>query len=40
MKATMTRFINGINHDITHIIELYHYVELEEMMHMAMKVEK
>jgi hypothetical protein len=24
MKVTMTRFMNGLNHDIAHIIELYH----------------
>jgi len=39
-KATMARFINGINHDIAHIMELHHYVELEEMVHMAVKMKK
>jgi hypothetical protein len=28
----MARFIYGINHCIAHIVELYHYIELEEMM--------
>jgi hypothetical protein len=36
----MARFMNGLNHDISNIMELYHYVKLEEMVHMAMKVEK
>ena len=39
-EAIMARFTNDINHDITHIVELYHHVELEEMMYMAMKMEK
>jgi hypothetical protein len=40
MEATMTRFINGLNYDITHIVESHNYMELEEMMHMAVKVDK
>jgi hypothetical protein len=36
----MARFMNGLNHDITHIIKLHHYMELEEMIHMVVKVEK
>jgi hypothetical protein len=36
----MTRFMNDLNHDITHIVELHHYVELEEMMHMVVKMKK
>jgi hypothetical protein len=39
-EAIMTRFINGINHDIVHIMELHHYVELEEIVHMAVKMKK
>jgi len=39
-KATMAGFINGINHDIAHIMELHHYVELEEMVYMAVKMKK
>jgi hypothetical protein len=34
------RFMNGFNHDFTQIVELYHYVELKEMMHMTMNVKK
>jgi len=36
----MTRFMNDFNHDITHIVELHHYMELEEMMHMVVKMKK
>ena len=30
-EATMTRFFNGMNRDIVNIIELQHYMELEDM---------
>ena len=36
----MARFLNGLNRDIANIVELQHYVELEDMVHMAMKVER
>ena len=39
-EATMARFLNGLNWDIANVEELQHYVELEDMMHMAIKVEQ
>ncbi|XP_057986077.1 uncharacterized protein LOC131170622, partial [Hevea brasiliensis] len=39
-EATMARFLNWLNKEIAHIVELHHYVELEDMVHMAMKVER
>ena len=30
----------GLNREITNVVELQHYVELEDMIHMAMKVER
>ena len=39
-EATMARFLSGLNKDITNVIELRHYVEIEDMVHMAMKVER
>jgi hypothetical protein len=39
-EATMTRFLSGLNRDIANVIELQHYVEIEDMVHMAMKVER
>ena len=39
-EATMTSFMNGFNCDITHIMELHHYVESEEMVYVVVKVEK
>ncbi|KAJ9687533.1 hypothetical protein PVL29_016138 [Vitis rotundifolia] len=39
-EATMARFLNGLNRDIANVVELQHYVELEDMMHMAIKVER
>ena len=38
-EATMAKFLNGLNRDIANVVELQHYVELEDMVHMAMKVE-
>uniref|UniRef100_A0A2N9ERQ8 Reverse transcriptase domain-containing protein n=1 Tax=Fagus sylvatica TaxID=28930 RepID=A0A2N9ERQ8_FAGSY len=37
-EATMARFLSGLNRDIANVIELQHYVEIEDMVHMAMKV--
>ena len=39
-EATMVRFLNGLNREIANVVELQHYVELEVMVHMAMKVKK
>lgn len=36
----MARFLNGLNKEITNVVELQHYVELEDMLHVAMKVER
>ncbi|RVW45606.1 hypothetical protein CK203_091543 [Vitis vinifera] len=33
----MARFLNGLNWDIVNVVELQHYVELEDMVHMAIK---
>ncbi|GKV02531.1 hypothetical protein SLEP1_g14964 [Rubroshorea leprosula] len=38
-EATMARFLHGLNRDIANVVELQYYVELEDMVHMAMKVE-
>ena len=39
-EATMARFLNGLNRDIANVVELQHYVELEDMVHMTIKVER
>ena len=39
-EATMERFLNGLNRDIANVVDLQHYMELEDMVHMAMKVER
>ena len=38
-EATMARYLAGLNREIANIVELQHYMELEDMIHMAMKVE-
>ena len=38
-EATMVRFLVGLNQEIANFVELQHYVELEDMVHMAIKIE-
>ena len=39
-EATMARFLLSLNHEISNLVELHHYVDLEDMVHMVIKVEK
>ena len=39
-EATMDRFLKGLNREIANVVELQHYVELEDMVCMATKVER
>jgi len=39
-EATLARFLNGLNRKIVNMVELEHYVELEDMVHTAMKMER
>jgi hypothetical protein len=39
-EASMARFLNGLNRDIANVVELQHCMELEDMIHMATKVER
>ena len=36
-EATMARFLTGLNREIQNVVELQHYVELKNMVHMAIK---
>jgi len=38
-EVTMSRFLNGLNKDIANVVELQSYVDLEELVHLAIKVE-
>jgi hypothetical protein len=38
-EVTMSRFLNGLNRDITNVVKLQSYIELEELVHLAIKVE-
>lgn len=38
-EATMARFLAGLNWEIWDSVELQHYIELEDMVHMAIKIE-
>ena len=35
----MVRFLAGLNFEIRRVVELQHYVELDDMVHMAIKIE-
>ncbi|KAJ9536634.1 hypothetical protein OSB04_un000183, partial [Centaurea solstitialis] len=39
-EATMARFLSGLNRDIANVVELQYCMELEDMVHTAMKVER
>ena len=39
-EAIITRFMNGLNHNIAHIMDLHNYIEFKEMVYMVVKVEK
>ena len=39
-EATMARFIGGLNKEIANVVELHHYVEIEELLYKAIKVER
>ncbi|KAL4387991.1 hypothetical protein GQ457_09G017780 [Hibiscus cannabinus] len=39
-EATMARFLAGLNNEIANVAELQHYVELEDMVHVAIKIER
>ena len=37
-EATMARFLVGLNREIANLVELHHYMGLEDMVHMAIKI--
>ena len=39
-KDTMARFLNGLNPEIRDFVELQEYVELEDLLHKALRVEQ
>ncbi|XP_039059944.1 uncharacterized protein LOC120203854 [Hibiscus syriacus] len=39
-EATMARFLAGLNFEIANVVELQHYVELDDMVHMTIKIER
>jgi hypothetical protein len=39
-EAKMARFLNGLNHDICDVVELQHYVDFDDLVQQAMKVEQ
>lgn len=39
-KAIMEKLLNRLNIKIINVVELQHYVQLEDMVHMATKIER
>lgn len=39
-KATIVRFIKGLSKENVNVVDLQHYIEMEELLHKAIKVEK
>ena len=39
IEATMAKSVVGLNREIAKVMELQYYMELEDMMHMVIKVE-
>jgi hypothetical protein len=40
IETKMTRFLNGLNKEISSVVELQHYIELEDMVPMTTKIER
>ena len=38
-KATMVRFLAGLNTEIAKKVELQHYMEMEDVLHISIKIE-
>jgi len=39
-EVTMFRFWNGLNKDIVNVLELQPYIDVKDLVHLAIKVEK
>ena len=39
-EAIMARFLNGLSRDKANKVKLHHYMELKDIMHMAMNVKQ
>lgn len=35
LEATMARFMSGLNQEIANVVDLYHYVEMEDLVYIA-----
>ena len=39
-EATMARLLASLNIEVTHQVELKHYMQMEDMLHMSIKIEQ
>ena len=40
IENTMTHFLSGLNPDIRDVVELHEYVELDDLLHKAVRVKQ
>jgi hypothetical protein len=39
-EATMARFLDGLNRDINNMVNLQHYIKIENMVHIATQIKR
>jgi hypothetical protein len=39
-KTIMTRFLNGLNREITNVVKMPYYIEIKDMVHMATEIKR
>ena len=39
-EATMARLLHGLNRNIADFMELHHYIDMDDILHMAIKIER
>lgn len=39
-EVIIARFLSGLNGEIPNVVELHHYIDMDENVHMAMKIER
>lgn len=40
MKSSMAQFLSGLNQEIATMVNLYHYIQMEDMVQIAIMVER
>ena len=40
LNRNIARFLHGLNKKIADLVELHHYVDMDDILHMVIKIEK